>query len=57
MGFWMSYNFGFSPIDALLEDSSCTLEQLMDEPDLLRECRSYNTRLIELFAAAAPPSL
>lgn len=53
MSFWK--NFGFhsaSAIDSLLEEKGAdlTLEELMDEPELIQECKSQNRKLIELFA-------
>lgn len=52
MSFWK--NFGFhsaSTIDTLLEEKGAdlTLEELMDEPELIQECKSQNRKLIELF--------
>ena len=44
-------NFGLlreSPIDGLLDKDDCSLEMLLDEPDLLQECKSQNPRLIDL---------
>lgn len=50
MSFWK--NFGFhsaSTIDTLLEEKGAdlTLEELMDEPELIQECKSQNRKLIE----------
>jgi len=36
-----------SPVDALLDKEGCTLDMLLDEPDLLQECKSQNPRLID----------
>jgi len=47
MSFWNHFGFQPSPIDSLLEKSDVTLEQLMDEPDLIQECKSQNRKLIE----------
>ena len=44
--FW-SLNYGGSSIDSILERSSFTLEELLDEDELLQECKTQNTKLIE----------
>lgn len=44
--------FGFSPasgIDALLDKDDVSLEAILDEDELLQECKSQNTRLMEYF--------
>jgi serine/threonine-protein phosphatase 6 regulatory subunit 3 len=46
----MFWRFGFNPvstIDQLLEKEDLKLEELLDEEDLLQECKSQNVRLIE----------
>ena len=49
----MGYSrFGFhnaSTIDSLLDKEDISLEAILDEDDLLQECKSQNTRLIEYF--------
>jgi len=47
MSFWNHFGFQPSPIDSLLEKPDVTIEQLMDEPDLIQECKSQNRKLIE----------
>ena len=49
MSFWNHFGFQQSAIDTLLEKPDVTLEQLMDDPDLIQECKSQNRKLIELF--------
>lgn len=44
--FW-SLNYGGSSIDSILERSSFTLEELLDEDELLQECKTQNTKLID----------
>jgi serine/threonine-protein phosphatase 6 regulatory subunit 3 len=47
-----SDRFGFhntSSIDALLDKEDVVLEAILDEDDLLQECKSQNTRLIDYF--------
>lgn len=45
--FWKVSGFSVtSPIDALLDKSQFTLEELLVEDDLIQECRSLNGRLI-----------
>ncbi|KAF6763649.1 SIT4 phosphatase-associated protein-domain-containing protein [Ephemerocybe angulata] len=49
----MFWRFGFnnaSSIDSLLDRDDVQLEALLEEDDLLQECKSQNTRLIEYFA-------
>lgn len=46
------HRFGFqnaSVIDALLDKDEVSLEALLDEDDLLQECKAQNTRLIDYF--------
>ncbi|KAG4306479.1 hypothetical protein PORY_000467 [Pneumocystis oryctolagi] len=49
--FWRLGNFGFtssSALDSLLDKApDLTLEQVLDEEDLLQECRSHNPKLID----------
>ncbi|TFK36388.1 SIT4 phosphatase-associated protein-domain-containing protein [Crucibulum laeve] len=49
----MFWRFGFhnaSSIDSLLDREDVALEAILDEDDLLQECKSQNTRLIDYFA-------
>ena len=49
MSFWKTFGFNtVSAIDAILESGQFTLEQLLDEEDILQETRSQNPKLIEL---------
>ena len=44
--------FGFhngSSIDSLLDKEDVSLEAILDEDDLLQECKAQNTRLIDYF--------
>lgn len=44
--------FGFhngSSIDSLLDKDDVSLEAIMDEEDVLQECKAQNTRLIDYF--------
>ncbi|KAJ3072850.1 hypothetical protein HDU98_002773 [Podochytrium sp. JEL0797] len=46
----MFWRFGFHPasnVDALLEKEGVTLEELLEEEELLQECKSHNSKLIE----------
>ncbi|KAG6888371.1 hypothetical protein C0992_008673 [Termitomyces sp. T32_za158] len=46
------HKFGFhnaSAIDSLLDKEDVQLEAILDEDDLLQECKSQNTRLIDYF--------
>ncbi|GLB34588.1 putative SAPS-domain-containing protein [Lyophyllum shimeji] len=48
----MFWRFGFhnaSAIDSLLDKEDVALEAILDEDDLLQECKSQNTRLIDYF--------
>ncbi|KIJ68898.1 hypothetical protein HYDPIDRAFT_105412 [Hydnomerulius pinastri MD-312] len=48
----MFWRFGFhnaSTIDSLLDKDDVSLEAILDEDDLLQECKSQNTRLIDYF--------
>ena len=47
--------FGFSAasgIDSLLDKDDVSLEAILDEDELLQECKAQNTRLIEYFSRA-----
>jgi len=48
-----AYNrFGFhngSSIDSLLDKGDVSVEAILDEDDLLQECKAQNTRLIDYF--------
>ena len=45
------HRFGFnaSTIDSLLDKDEVSLEAILDEDDLLQECKAQNTRLIDYF--------
>ncbi|KAG6865408.1 hypothetical protein C0991_002902 [Blastosporella zonata] len=48
----MFWRFGFhnaSAIDSLLDKDDVQLEAILDEDDLLQECKAQNTRLIDYF--------
>ncbi|KAI9594283.1 SIT4 phosphatase-associated protein-domain-containing protein [Syncephalis fuscata] len=52
----MLWRFGFntvSAIDQLLEKDDVTLEELLDEEDLLQECKSHNLKLVEFLSEPA----
>lgn len=43
------WRFGFSSssnLDALLDKSNVTLEEILDEDELLQECKSQNAKLV-----------
>lgn len=46
----MFWRFGFnnSTLDTLLEREDVTLEEVMEEEDLLQEAKSLNTKLVQL---------
>ncbi|KAI0807835.1 SAPS-domain-containing protein [Fomes fomentarius] len=49
----MFWRFGFhnaSAIDSLLDKEEVSLEAILDEDDLLQECKAQNTRLIDYFS-------
>jgi|TARA_B100001142_G_scaffold251734_1_gene252060 hypothetical protein len=37
-----------SPVDGILDRESFTLDDLLDEDDLIQECKSLNSRLVDL---------
>ncbi|KAJ7633140.1 SIT4 phosphatase-associated protein-domain-containing protein [Roridomyces roridus] len=48
----MFWRFGFhnaSAIDSLLDKEDVSVESILDEDDLLQECKAQNTRLIDYF--------
>ena len=51
----MFWRMGFphrSPIDGLLDNEDCTIQQILDEDDILQECKSKNDKLTNLWARA-----
>jgi hypothetical protein len=47
----MFWRLGFaqtSPIETLLESDDFTLQQLLDEDDVVQECKQLNNKLIDL---------
>lgn len=46
----MFWRFGFSnsTLDTLLDKEDVTLEEVMEEEDLLQEAKSMNPKLVEL---------
>ncbi|PWZ16765.1 Serine/threonine-protein phosphatase 6 regulatory subunit 2 [Zea mays] len=38
-----------SPVDTILDKENFTLEELLDEDEIIQECKALNTRLINLF--------
>jgi serine/threonine-protein phosphatase 6 regulatory subunit 3 len=47
--FWKVTGFSTpSPIDQILDKDEYTLEELLDEDDLIQECKSLNGRLVAL---------
>ena len=52
--FWSMRYATTSSIDTILErEGGFTLEELLEEDELLQECKSQNTKLLELCAAPA----
>jgi SIT4-associating protein SAP185/190 len=46
----MFWRFGYQPasaLDNLLGKEGVTLDELFEEEDLLQECKSHNSKLIE----------
>jgi hypothetical protein len=46
--FWDTGYSNSANIDALLNKDKCTLQELMEEEDILQECRTQNTKLVKL---------
>ena len=47
----MFWRLGFaqsSPIETLLDSDNFTLQQLLDEDDLVQECKQINNKLLDL---------
>lgn len=47
----MFWRLGFaqsSPIETLLDSDDYTLQQLLDEDDLVQECKQLNNKLLDL---------
>jgi serine/threonine-protein phosphatase 6 regulatory subunit 3 len=39
-------------LEAILEKESFTLQELLEEEDVLQECKALNRKLVELYAPA-----
>ena len=49
MNFWRTFGINtVSAVETILEKEEFTLEELMDEEDLIQECKSENQKLIDL---------
>ena len=49
MSFWRTFGFHtVSAIDTILDKEEHTLEELLDEEEILQEVKSQNKRLLEL---------
>lgn len=50
MSFWRTFGFHtVSAIDTILDKDEFTLEELLDEEEILQEVKSQNKRLLELY--------
>lgn len=50
MSFWKTFGFHtVSAIDTILEGEDFTLDQLLDEEEILQETKSQNKKLIDLY--------
>ena len=48
MTFWRTFGFHtVSPVETILEKDNFTLEELLDEEDILQECKSQNQKLLD----------
>ncbi|KAL3618555.1 hypothetical protein CASFOL_037637 [Castilleja foliolosa] len=44
-----------SPVEAVLDKENFTLEELLDEEEIIQECKALNTRLINLYSLSLLP--
>ncbi|OIT02326.1 PREDICTED: serine/threonine-protein phosphatase 6 regulatory subunit 3-like isoform X2 [Nicotiana attenuata] len=44
--FWKLTNLSCSPVEAVLDKENFTLEELLDEEEIIQECKALNSRLI-----------
>jgi hypothetical protein len=50
MSFWRTFGFNtVSAVETILDRESFTLEDLLDEEELLQECKNQNKRLLDLY--------
>jgi len=53
MSFWRTFGFhAVSAVETILEKDSFTLEELLDEDELLQECKSQNQKLLDFLLRA-----
>lgn len=46
--FWDTTYTNSANIDALLSKDDCSLKELLDEVELLQECKSQNQKIVKL---------
>jgi len=47
MSFWRTFGFTVSAVETILERENFTLEELLDEEEVLQECKAQNKKLLD----------
>ena len=52
MSFWRTFGFSVSAIETILEKESFTLEDLLDEEEVLQETKAQNKKLLDFLTTS-----
>ena len=46
--FWKYHTGAVSPVDTLLDKEGVTLTEILEQEDIIQECKSQNKKLVDL---------